>query len=907
MPRAEQWVYQIIYAGPVWLRDLFRRKKSEEELDEELSFHLERQMHEDIAHGVDPSEALERAARLQRGIEHARQECRDVRRITPIEDLIKDALHAARTLRKAPTFAITAAITIALGIGLSTAIFSVTHAVLLRSLPYPDAGRLVMALRDMPKRGVRDYPTSGPDFLDVRNQSMAIFEDLAAAAVTARSAVVMRQDGSPEQVHIQSATSNLFPLLGAKTVMGRAFTDTDGQSGARAAEPALLSYDYWMRRYAGDTTVLGRPIPDIGAVIVGVLDPGFELLLPPRLGLERSPEIWTPYRLAGNGVGRNAGQLRMIGRLKAGVSLDRAQAELDRIGAEFESKFPVKATSGFAIRLESMRHYLVADVQPTILALTGAVLFLLLIACANVANLVLIRTSLREREFAMRASLGGTMLRLTRQLIAEALVLVAMGAVCGIGLAWAAVWGLHRMALSDAALANLPRLDSIEIDSAVAGFAILVSLAVAAVFGMVAAYRAARPEVIRVLRSSGSTGLTGAGVGTRFRNFIVALEIALSFVLLIGTGLMFRSFLALQNVGLGYDSRGVLIFRVTGERVTGARGNSQQRGAFIADLESHLRALPGVEAVTSSSALPLAGGFTVIRWGTEDEQPDTIAGAADFQSVRPGYFEAMRMPVLEGRTFTENDNSPEKKVLVVDDLLAAREFPSSSAVGRTIIASVPGQLGPQPYEIIGVVAHQRDTSLAEPGREQIYATEGLAGHPISGYWVVRTAEDHVTCGKHIRAEMAKLDKDMTVSEMQPMTAFVARAQASTRFSLLLIGVFAGIAALLAGLGLYGVLATMVRQRTSEIGIRIAMGATPWSIFRLVAGRGMLLSAAGLVAGMLASLVLTRAMTSLLVGVKPADPATFAAMAALFLVIAAVASWLPARRASALDAALAVKE
>jgi predicted permease len=326
----------------------------------------------------------------------------------------------------------------------------------------------------------------------------------------------------------------------------------------------------------------------------------------------------------------------------------------------------------------------------------------------------------------------------------------------------------------------------------------------------------------------------------------------------------------------------------------------------VTELQTHLRALPDVQAVTSSSALPLAGGFQVIRWGKEDEQSDTIAGAADHQSVRPGYFEALRTPLLEGRTFTEDDNSAGKRVVIVDEFLAAREFPLESAVGKLLIVSLPGQ-GPQRFEVIGVVAHQRDTSLAEAGREQIYSTEGLAGHPISGYWAVRTAEDHVKCARAIRAELAKLDKNVAVAEMQPMTAFVERAEASTRFSLLLIGIFAAIAALLAGVGLYGVLATMVRQRTSEIGIRIAMGATPWSIFRLVVGRGMLVSAAGVMAGLLAALVLTRAMTSMLVGVKPADPITFAAMAALFFAIAAVASWLPARRASLLDPALALRE
>jgi predicted permease len=891
--RLEQRLYSIVYGGPVWLRNLFQRNQSEAELDEELRFHLERQVHEDVAHGMDPVEARQRALRALRAIERVKEECRDVRRTNALEDLVKDAAHAARTLRKAPTFAVTAILTIALGIGLSTAIFSVTNAVLLRPLPYPDANRLVLALRDMPKREVRDYPMSSPDFIDVQNESKTIFEDLAAVAVTTRNTVLPRQDGTLEQVHIQSATPNLLPLLGAKVVLGKNFADTPNA--------AILSYEYWKRRYGADQSVVGRPIPELGAVITGVLEPGFELLLPPRLALERTPDIWMPWRLSASNIGRNAGQLRMIGRLKPGVNLAQAQAATDRIAAEFEPKFAVKATSGFAIRLEPMRHYLVSEVQPTLLALLGAVIFLLLIACANVANLLLVRTSLREREFALRASLGGTLLRLTRQLIAEALVLASLGAILGVGLAWVAIRELHRIAPVNPGLANLPRLAAIGIDARVVAFAIFAAVVAATIFGIVPACRAARPDVIRILRSSGPIGPNSGPAGTMFRNWIVAGEIALSFVLLIGSGLMFRSFLALQHVGLGYDPRGVLIFRITG-----AQGNLEERGRFVSELQSHLRALPDVQAVTSSTALPLAEGFQVVRWGKENEQPDRIAGAADHQSVRPGYFEALRTPLLEGRTFTENDNSPGKRLVIVDEFLAAREFPLESAIGKRIIVSLAGQ-GPQRFEVIGVVAHQRDTSLAEAGREQIYSTEGLAGHPISGYWAVRTAEDHVKCAKAIRAELSKLDENVAVTEMQPMTAFVERAEASTRFSLLLIGVFAAIAALLAGMGLYGVLATMVRQRTSEIGIRIAMGATPWSIFRLVVGRGMLLSAAGLMAGFFAALVLTRAMTSMLVEVKPADPITFAAMAALFFAIAAVASWLPARRASMLDPALALRE
>ncbi len=898
--RPRHWLYSIVYGGPVWLHSVLQRSQSEAELDEELSFHLERQIQEDIDRGIDPAEARHRAQRGQHRIAHVKQECRDVRRIHPLEDLVKDALYAFRTLRNAPVFAVTAALTIALGIGMSTAIFSVTDAVLLRPLPYPDSSRLFMALRDMPKRGVEDYPMSSPDFADIRNESMAVFEEVAAVAIANRSTVILKADGTPEQVHIQSATSDLLPLLGAKTILGRGFSEADGQAGTGQPEPAILSYEYWQRRYGGDQTVVGRPIPEIGAVVIGVTGPGFELLLPPRLGLERSPDVWLPLRVSNSNAGRNAAALRMIGRLKPGMTIAQAQPVLDAIAAGFEQKFAVKATSGFAIRLEPMRHYLVAEVQPTILALTGSVVFLLLIACANVANLLLIRTSTREREFAMRASLGGTRFRLTRQLIAEALVLAGIGGTLGVALAWAAIRGVQHETPLTPGLASLPRLNAIGLTGAEIAFAVLATAAAAVLLGAVTAWRAARPDVIRILRSNGAIASSGRG-GTKFRNAIVTAEIALSFVLLTGSGLMFRSFLAMRHIGLGYDPRDVLIFRMTG-----LQRDARARAAFGSELESRLRALPEVKAVTSSSALPLAEGYQVVRWGKEDEPADTIAGAADYQSVRPGYFEALHTPILEGRGFMPEDDSPASRVIIVDDLLAAREFPQESALGKRLLVSIPGQ-GPQRYEIIGIVPHLRNASLAEIGREQIYSTEALAGYPISGYWAVRTSGDRAKCTAAIRAEVEKLDKNIAVSGMPRMLAYVERAESKTRFSVLLIGVFAAIAALLAGLGLYGILATMVRQRTSEIGIRVAMGATPSAVFRLVVGRGMLLSATGLAAGVLTSLLLTRAMTGLLVGVHPADPLTFLGTAALFLAIAVAASWLPARRAAALDPAASLKE
>jgi putative ABC transport system permease protein len=367
---------------------------------------------------------------------------------------------------------------------------------------------------------------------------------------------------------------------------------------------------------------------------------------------------------------------------------------------------------------------------------------------------------------------------------------------------------------------------------------------------------------------------------------------------------MFRSFIALQRIDLGYNPHGLLTFQLLGPR---GGPQPQARAAFMRETQDRLRALPGAESVTASSPFPLTGGSSPIRWGLEQALSDpTKFQAVDQQVVLPGYFETLRMPLLAGRVFTEADNAPERNVVVVDQFLAAKAFPNESAVGKRILirARTPE---PEWVEVIGVVGHQRNTTLAEPGREQIYFTDGFRSHGFAARWAVRVKGDPAQYASVIRAEIARLNPNLLITEMQPMGALVERAQAGTRFSLLLIGVFAVIAALLAGVGLYGVLSTIVRQRTAEIGVRMAIGATPESVFKLVVGHGLRLSATGVAVGLVAAFGLTRAMTSMLVGVKATDPITFVAMAALFLIIAAAASGLPARRASGLDPTIALRE
>ena len=542
-----------------------------------------------------------------------------------------------------------------------------------------------------------------------------------------------------------------------------------------------------------------------------------------------------------------------------------------------------------------MQRYLVEEVRPAILALLGAAIFLLLIACANVANLLLVRASLRERELAVRAALGGSWWRLLRQMLAEAVLLSGLGTLFGTTFAWLAIRGLILIAP-----ANLPRIESVTMDWRVLAFAAVAGLCAAGIFGVAPAVRAARPDVIRILRGDGRAG--GLGAGHWLRNGAVIAEVALSFVLLVGSGLMFRSFLELRRVNPGYDPHGLLTFFTTRDwQLTRQSGRLE----LLREIHARLSALPGVQNVTAALVLPLGGGFRPTSSVLRPEAP-TLASSegADFQQVWPGYFETLRTPLLAGRTFTEDDNAPGRNVVVIDQLLAAKAFPNESAVGKRI--RLPDPANPW-AEVIGVVAHQRLFSLADPGRETIYLSDGFWGIGVSRYWMVRTTADPAKYAAAVRAEIAKVDRQVVVSKMQPMDALVDQDEAGTRLSLLLIGIFALIAVLLASVGLYGVLATVVRQRTAEIGVRMAVGATPASIFKLVVSQGLYLSAVGVAIGLLAALGLTRVMSSMLVGVKATDPSTFAAMTLLFLLVAAVASWVPAARAAGLDAYAALRE
>ena len=830
-----------------------------------------------------------------------------------MDRFFNDIAYAARTFVKKPAFAVTAILTLGLGIGASAAIFSVVNAVLLRPLPYERPDRLVHIAHDLKARNVEDFPWAPADFHDLRAQQTAFTE--VAGLTTGRQVFPVEGRAEAEQVRTAGTTPNLFRLLGTRMALGSDFTDADGTPlppqpqpgpgvapGPPQAPPpppkTILSYEFFQRRFGGNPAIVGTVVRlgEQPFEVIGVLEPGFELLYPPAINIEATPDIWTPIRADFAAGSRVNVFLRVVARLKDGVDVQQAQRDVDALAASLRTQFPIKQTSGFHLRIEPMHEDLVKDVRPTILALMGAVTFVLLIACANVANLLLIRAAARERELAVRAALGSTRGRIVQQLLAESVLLGGLAVALGLLLAWAGVRALIALGPE-----NLPRLTHVRVDPFVVTFAAVAGVLSILVFGLLPAIRASRPDVMDLLRRAGRTG-TLASAGW-MRSAVVTLAVAMSFVLLVGSGLMIRSFIALQRAQPGYDPHDVLTFSVPNLRIP----SPEARLAFMRTLKTRLEALPGVTGATAAGPLPLTPGEGLARWGREEALSDPARfRQGTLHIVIPGYFETMKTRLIDGRTLTDADNSSGRTVVVIDRLFAQLAYPGESPVGKPIFLRIRTN-EPERFEIVGVVDHQRHRTLATDGREAFFVADGLFGHGVAQRWAVRTSGDPMAIAQQARALVSELNPRTGAVEIQPMLSFVEKAQARTKFVLVLIGIFAGVALILAAVGLYSVLSTTVRQRTAEIGVRMAFGAAHGSIFRMMVVEGLRLSAIGIIVGLAAASMLTQGMRTMLVGVEPTDPATFGAMAAGFLAIAIVACGLPAWRASRLDPMVALRD
>ena len=800
-----------------------------------------------------------------------------------MESVIKDLRFAFRALLKRPAFTVIALVALALGIGANTAIFSLVNAVVLRPLPYPESDRLVWIYGNIRNGGNR-ASVSPPDFLDYRQQTQA-FEQFAASGTLPLPAT-LTGSGEPERLQASNVTGNYFEMFRVAPVLGRGFTLENEKTGQD--QVTVLSYALWQRRFAGDPSIVNKTIVLNGKAceVIGVMGEG--------VTLPQAADLWVPMNFDGDMDMkiRKAHFLRPIGRLKPGVSLEQAQADTDLTASHLEKQFP-DSNTGWNLRLIPLREQLVGSSRTTVLVLFGAVAFVLLIACANVANLLLVRAAARQKEIALRTALGASRWRIVRQMLTESLVLAIIGGALG---ALLATWGVQLLVKLSAEA--LPRTANVTIDATVLGFTLLISIVTGVLFGLAPAFRAARGNLIDSLKA----GVRSDGQGSarnRTRSVLVVLESAVAVMLLIGAGLLIRSLVALQNVNPGFDANNLLTLRVDLPR---QKYNTPEKARnFFTELETRVAGLPGVEAAGMVTELPLSGQlndvpFTVL--GRPPVAPGQEFGA-DFRRVNQNYFNAMRIPLLRGRNFTDQEVRQADKVVIVSQQLVAAVFPNEEPLGQSLVTV----MGDDSYQIVGVVGDLLHQSLGgQPFPAMYFPTRQASGVNL----VVRTKGDPLSLAGAVRNEVRGIDPDQPISAMKPMTEWVSSSVAAPRYRTTLFALFAALAMILAATGIYGVMSYTVAQRTHEIGVRMALGARRWDVLKLVVRQGMVLTLIGVVLGLLGAFGLTRVMSSLLFGVTTKDPLTFGVVAALLLAVAFLACFVPARRATKVDPLVALR-
>jgi putative ABC transport system permease protein len=800
-----------------------------------------------------------------------------------MDNVFQDIRYALRLCVRTPGFTMIAVLALALGIGANTAIFTIVNAVLLEPLPFRDPGRLVVMWETNGRRGGRPNVLGPANFLRWRERATAF--ERTAPFYDYR--INLTGNGAPEEVVGMDVTPDFFPTLGVAPLVGRAFAEDEGPEGHDAV--AVLSYGLWQRRFAGDAGVVGRTIQlnSRSVTVIGVMPADMRLFLNRGSLAAKPADLWMPFAFTEAHRTPRGRYMSAIARLKPGVELAEAQAQMNTIASGLTREFP-EFDTGWGALLVPMHRELSGDLRPALLVLSGAVAFVLLIACANVANLLLARGATRQREIAIRGALGAGPIRVIRQLLTESLVLCVLGG--GLGLL-VAQWGLALLlAISPVSLADL---GPVHLSYPVLAFTAVVSIATAIVCGFAPAFEGSRGSVQDALKD----GARQVGAGLRHRRirqgFVVA-EIALAVVLLVGAGLMIRSFGTLRGVNPGFDARNVLTGRVT--IPTRRYPTDAKRIEFFAALVSRLSSIPGVESAGAVSYLPLAGpgagtGFTIV--GQPPPPPGQVP-ITDVSVCDDGYFRAMRVPLLRGRLFSEREMREKSNVVVINDALARRYFAGEDPLGKSLVIAMNDPN--VPTEIVGVVGDLKFAGLDADTRPMTFWP-----HPQLAYSAmtitVRTGSDPATFAPILEREVRALDKDQPVADVRTMEQWVTRNLSQARFSSMLLTTFAGLALALAAIGIYGVMSYAVSQRTSEIGIRLALGAEARDILGMVVGSAARLAALGLTIGVVLSLALSRTLTSLLYQTAGTDPLTFTAVVAMLGAVAIAASYFPARRAS----------
>ena len=806
--------------------------------------------------------------------------------------LFKDIRYGIRSLLKHPGFTAIVIVTLAVGIGASSAIFSVVNTVLLRPLPYAQAERIV-AIQALTADGKRVQVTPA-DFLDWRAQN-TVFEQLAA--ILTRPANLALADQA-ERIDLAMTSANFFSVFGTVPERGRLFIPSDEQAGH--APVVVISHSLWQRRFDGDSSMVGKPITLDGAsyTVVGIAPAGFQY--------PNKTDVWLPpFRLAPTMSERQDptqvrgfGMLAAVALRKPGVPLTQAASEMETITARLRQQYP-ETNNRRLFRVVSLHTHLIGETGTMLLLLFGAVSFVLLIACANVANLLLASAATRQKEMAIRTALGASRLRVVRQLLTESLMLAFAGGAMGLLLA---IWGVAL--ITKLLPQDFPRLAEINLDWRVLGFTLVASVLTGILFGLAPALQISKTDVQESLKESGR-GASSSRRHNRLRNLLIVGEVALSVVLLVGAGLLFRSFLQLEAVHTGFTSQQVLTVQLS------PAGSNYRRDAdymaFYSQTMQRISGIPGVESVGAINTLPLDKGPTA-GFRIEGRPPLTIDKwpGGNYRTVSADYFRALNIPLVQGRTFNERDTENAPLVIIVNQALAARDFPNEDPVGKRInLGNMDPKGQPVWWEIVGVAANVRSLELREEATPEFYLS-ALQDTFRNMFVVVRTSVEPTSVAASVRRAAAEVDKTAAVSDIKTMEHIVNDAVTQPRFNLFLLGLFSGIALLLSAAGIYGVTAYSVTQRTHEFGIRMALGAQVSDVLKMIVKQGMVLIAIGIAVGLLASFALTRLLRTLLFGVTVTDPLTFVAITLLLTAVALLACYIPARRATKVDPLVALR-
>lgn len=797
-----------------------------------------------------------------------------------------DLRYGVRLLTKSPWFLLAAVVTLSLGIGANTAIFSAVNAVLLRPLPFRDPQRVVRLWENNLQKGRTRNPVSPPNFIDWREQNQ-VFEEVAAYSSWNPN---VTGTASAERVQGVQVSVNLFQLLGVNPEAGRSFDAADNQSTDNRV--VVISHGLWQRRFASDPNAVNSTLMLNGNsyILVGVMPPDFQF----PLGAEKK-DLWVPLSFDADDLkGRATRYLSVVARLKPGVTIDQARSEMQSVATQTAEQYP-QTNSGWSVTIVPLYEQLVADTRSTLLVMLVAVGFVLLIGCANVANLMLARASGRQREVAVRMAIGASRARIIRQLLTESFLLATIGGGVGAALAFAGI-----KVIVAAAPDNIPRLKEISMDASMLAFTVAISLFTAFIFGLFPALQASKPDVNGMLKEGGRS-MAGGRSALRFRKALVVTEVALALLLLVGAGLMIKSFARLVGVNSGFDARGVLTAQVT--LPSYKYENGEQQMAFFKLLVDRVATLPGVQSAAVISYLPLSGSNMDWVFSIEGRAP-TDSGEklfAEYRQISSGYFQAMGIPLLKGRTFSDSDGAGTPKVIIINEAFVRRYFPNEDPLGRHVGFGTK----PQWREIVGVVADVRHFGLEIEPKAEAYVPHLQDPWPAMAL-VVRSGSDPAALTGAIRSEVGALDKDQPAYNIRTMESLVSESVAPKRLAMLLFGIFSGVALVLAAVGVFGVMASSVTQRTHEIGIRMALGATPVTILKMIVSQAVGLALLGIVLGLTASIALTRFMSSLLYEVSTTDPTVLAGVSLVLTLVMIAASYIPARRATAVDPVTALR-